>query len=52
MKSICKKLALLAIPVAVWFVFFAAFEPNNYFGLKASASYLRGRAAALQHIIR
>ena len=38
MKLICKKLALLAIPVAVWFVFFAAFEPNNYFGLKASAS--------------
>lgn len=38
MKSICKKLALLAIPLAVWFVFFAAFEPNNYFGLKSSAS--------------
>lgn len=38
MKSICKKLTLLAIPLAVWFVFFAAFEPNNYFGLKSSAS--------------
>ena len=38
MKSICKKLALLAIPLAVWFAFFAAFEPNNYFGLKPAAS--------------
>ena len=31
MKSILQKLALLAIPVALWFAFFAAFEPNNYF---------------------
>ena len=38
MKNILKKMALLAIPVVLWFVFFAAFEPNNYFGLKASAS--------------
>lgn len=38
MKSICKKLALLAVPVVVWFAFFVAFEPNNYFGLKASSS--------------
>ena len=38
MRNILKKLALLCIPVLVWFVFFAAFEPNNYFGLKASAS--------------
>lgn len=38
MKNILKKLALLCIPVVVWFVFFAAFEPNNYFGLKASAT--------------
>ena len=38
MKNILKKMTLLAIPVVLWFVFFAAFEPNNYFGLKASAS--------------
>ena len=37
MKHILKKLALLAIPVLVWLVVFVAFEPNNYFGLKASA---------------
>ena len=29
MKNILKKLALLCIPVVVWFAFFAAFEPNN-----------------------
>lgn len=38
MKNILKKLALLAIPVVCWLAFFIAFEPNNYFGLKASAS--------------
>ena len=37
MKNILKKLALLAIPVLVWLAVFVAFEPNNYFGLKASA---------------
>lgn len=37
MKDILKKLALLAIPVAVWLAVFIAFEPNNYFGLKDSA---------------
>ena len=37
-KSILKKLALLAIPVLLWLAFFIAFEPNNYFGLKASAT--------------
>ena len=37
MKSILQKLALLAIPVAVWFAFFAAFEPNNYFGFKSTS---------------
>ena len=37
MKNILKKLALLAIPVAVWLAVFIAFEPNNYFGLKDSA---------------
>lgn len=36
MKNILKKLALLAIPVLVWLAVFIAFEPNNYFGLKAS----------------
>lgn len=38
MKHIFKSLALLAIPVAVWLAVFIAFEPNNYFGLKAAAS--------------
>lgn len=38
MKHIIRKLALLALPVLAWFIFFAAFEPNNYFGLKGSAS--------------
>ena len=38
MKNILKKLALLAIPVLLWLAFFIAFEPNNYFGLKASAT--------------
>ena len=37
-KNILKKLALLAIPVLLWLAFFIAFEPNNYFGLKASAT--------------
>ena len=38
MKHILSRMALLLIPVAVWFAFFAAFEPNNYFGWKSSAS--------------
>ncbi len=38
MKNILKKLALLAIPVLLWLAFFIAFEPNNYFGLKTSAT--------------
>ena len=38
MKNILKKLALLAIPVLLWLAFFITFEPNNYFGLKASAT--------------
>lgn len=37
MKNICKKLALLAIPVLLYLAFFIAFEPNNYFGLKRGA---------------
>ena len=38
MKHIIKTLALLLVPVYLWLAFFIAFEPNNYFGLKASAS--------------
>lgn len=38
MKHLLKRLAVVLIPVYVWFVFFAAFEPNNYFGFKAGAS--------------
>lgn len=38
MKRILKRLALLSLPVLAWLAFFVAFEPNNYFGLKASAS--------------
>lgn len=38
MKNILKKVLLLMIPVLAWFLFFLAFEPNNYFGLKASAT--------------
>jgi len=38
MKHIAKKLGLLTFPVLVWFLFFVAFEPNNYFGLKSHAS--------------
>ena len=38
MKNIMKKVLLLMIPVLAWFLFFLAFEPNNYFGLKASAT--------------
>ena len=34
MKHIIKKLALLFVPVYLWFAFFVAFEPNNYFGIK------------------
>lgn len=36
MKHIIKKLALLFVPVYLWFAFFVAFEPNNYFGIKNS----------------
>ena len=38
MKNVLKKVLLLMIPVLAWFLFFLAFEPNNYFGLKASAT--------------
>ena len=35
MMHILKRLALLLTPVYLWLAFFVAFEPNNYFGLKA-----------------
>lgn len=35
MLHILKHLALLLTPVYLWLAFFVAFEPNNYFGLKA-----------------
>lgn len=38
MKHIIKKLALLFVPVYLWLAFFVAFEPNNYFGIKKTAS--------------
>lgn len=38
MKYIVKRIALLLAPVYLWLAFFVAFEPNNYFGLKSSAS--------------
>ncbi len=37
MKHILRKLALLCIPLALYLCFFLAFEPNNYFGLRASS---------------
>lgn len=37
MKHILRKLALACIPLALYLCFFAAFEPNNYFGLRASS---------------
>jgi hypothetical protein len=36
-KNILKKLALLGIPLILYFCWFAAFEPNNYFGLRQSS---------------
>lgn len=37
MKHLCKKLALLCIPLVLYLAFFIAFEPNNYFGLRSGA---------------
>lgn len=37
MLHILKRLALLLTPVYLWLAFFVAFEPNNYFGLKADS---------------
>lgn len=38
MRRMLKQLALLALPVAVYLVFFIAFEPNNYFGLRGGSA--------------
>lgn len=35
MRHLVGRLALVLIPVYLWFAFFVCFEPNNYFGLKA-----------------
>ena len=37
MKNILKKMALLAVPVVVWFAFFAAFERVT--GINVAARY-------------
>lgn len=36
MRHILKKLALLCVPLVLYLCFFIAFEPNNYFGLRAA----------------
>ena len=46
MKNILKKMALLAIPVVLWFAFFVAFEPNNYLDV-----YKRQRLASASAIL-
>lgn len=38
MKHLFKKLCILSIPLWIYLAFFIAFEPNNYFGLKQTAS--------------
>lgn len=38
MGKIMRKIALLLIPVVLYFCLFAAFEPNNYFGLRDSSA--------------
>lgn len=38
MKKILPKLALALLPVALYLALFIAFEPNNYFGLRKTAS--------------
>ena len=38
MKNILKKMALVLLPVALYLCFFVAFEPNNYFGLRAGSA--------------
>ncbi len=38
MKKFIAKLALALLPLAVYFAVFVAFEPNNYFGLRADTN--------------
>ncbi len=38
MRRIASKIALLMVPVLLYFCLFAAFEPNNYFGLRQSSA--------------
>lgn len=38
MKNIIRKIALLLVPMVLYFGWFAAFEPNNYFGLRKAAT--------------
>ncbi len=38
MKHLCKKLALLSLPLLLYLAFFIGFEPNNYFGIRKSAA--------------
>ena len=38
MKHIFTRLALLALPLVAYLCFFVAFEPNNYFGLRANTN--------------
>lgn len=38
MRRIASKIALLMLPVLLYFCLFAAFEPNNYFGLRQSSA--------------
>jgi len=37
-KKFVAKLALALLPAALWLAVFAAFEPNNYFGLRADTN--------------
>ena len=38
MKKIIPKLALALAPIVLYLAVFVAFEPNNYFGLRATGS--------------
>ncbi len=51
MKKIALKLALLAVPVLLYFAYFVAFEPNNYFGLKESSASTAPIARIKEYVI-
>lgn len=38
MAKIIKKIAILLIPIALYYAVFIAFEPNNYFGIRKQAA--------------